>query len=168
MTAQKKKTVRKKIDGNQFVNKGTGETLASTHPGIRSVNTIDDDIVIMHSKEFVVIDSTAFQYISKHFSVTDIGRILKMADMTYGEYNILYNGSVPHDNKTLMEALEYSRNKFATFMKRLERKSIIYYISGYFDDKPAKYIMLNPHLARKRKTINRECLDVFKDIKLLK
>jgi hypothetical protein len=161
----KKKTTRKKVDGDQFVDKDTGETLASVHPGVRSVNSVDDDVVIMHSKEFVVIDSIAFQYIARNFSVTDIGRILKMADMTYGEYNILYNGSVPHDKASLMEAMEYSRNKFASFMKRLERKSIIYYISGYFDDKPAKYIMLNPHLARKRKTINRECFEAFQDIK---
>jgi uncharacterized protein YeeX (DUF496 family) len=165
MTTHKKKTTTKKIDENQFVDKETGETLGSAHPGIRSVNTVDEDVVIMHSKEFVVIDSVAFQYISKNFSVTDIGRILKMADMTYGEYNILYNGNVPHDKSSLMEAMEYSRNKFAAFMKLLERKSIIYYISGYFNDKPAKYIMLNPHLARKRKTINRECFDAFQDIK---
>lgn len=160
-----KKTTRKKVDGEQFVDKDTGETLESAHPGVRSVNTVDDDVVIMHSKEFVVIDSVAFQYIAQNFSVTDIGRILKMADMTYGEYNILYNGDVPHSKDTLMEAMEYSRNKFASFMKRLERKSIVYYITGYFNDKPAKYIMLNPHLARKRKTINRECFEAFQDIK---
>jgi len=164
---EKKKTTRKKIDGEQFIDKDTGETLSSANPGVRSVNTVDEGVVIMHSDEFVVIDSQAFMYIQENFSVVDIGRIVKMSNMTYGEFNVLYNGRVPHDNKSLMESLEYSRNKFSNFMKRLHMKSIIYYIEGYEDNKKKKYIMLNPHLARKRKTINKDCLDVFRNIKQL-
>lgn len=164
----KKKTTTQKIDGNQFVDKDTGETLKSAVPDIRSVNTVDENVVIMNSDEYVIIDSAALAYIQENFSPTDLGRIMKMTDMTYGEYNVLYNGVTPHTTTTLMEELEYSRNKFANFMKRLHRKSIIYYLEGYVDDKKKKHIMLNPHLARKRKTFNKQCITVFEDIKQLK
>lgn len=161
----KKKAIKKKVDGDQYVDKDTGEMLSSAHPGIRSTNSVDPDMIIMNSDEYVILDSKALQYVQEHFSSVDLGRIMKMTDMTYGEYNILYNGNDPHNKVTLMEELEYSRNKFANFMKRLEMKSIIYYISGYKNNRRIKYIMLNPHLARKRKTIHKECLTSFQDIK---
>jgi hypothetical protein len=164
----KKKSTTKKIDGNQFVDKDTGETLESVAPGIRSVRQVDETMIIMDSDEYVILDSGALAYVQENFSPTDLGRIMKMTDMTYGEYNVLYNGKTPHTSNTLMEELEYSRNKFANFMKRLHRKSIIYYLEGYVDDKKKKYIMLNPHLARKRKTFNKQCITVFEDIKKLK
>ena len=164
----KKKATTKKIDGDQFVDKDTGETLSSSHPGVKTIRQVDEDIVIMNSEEYVIIDSKALAYIQENFSPTDLGRIMKMTDMTYGEYYVLYNGQTPHTSTTLMEELEYSRNKFSNFMKRLLRKSIIYYMEGYVDDKKCKHIMLNPHLARKRKTFNKQCVTVFEDIKLLK
>jgi hypothetical protein len=161
----KKKVDKKKIDGEQFIDKDTGETLSSFAPGVKSMNVVDPELVIMHSDEYVIIDSKAMQYIQENFSPADLGRILKMTDMTYGEYNILYNSSIPHSTLTLMETLEYSRNKFANFMNRLEKKSVIYYIIGYRNEKKVKYIMLNPYLARKRKTIHKDCLTSFEDIK---
>ena len=163
----KKKTTTTKIDGNQFVDKDTGETLESVAPGIRSIRQVDENLVIMDSDEYVIIDSGALAYIQENFSSTDLGRIMRMTDMTYGEYNVLYNGQTPHTTTTLMEELEYSRNKFANFMKRLLMKSIIYYLEGYVDGKKKKHIMLNPHLARKRKTFNKQCITVFEDIKKL-
>jgi hypothetical protein len=165
----KKQTTKKKIDPDKLVDTETGELLSSSMPGVKSVNQVNEDLVIMHSDEYVVIDSHAFLYIQENFSPTDIGRILKMANMTYGEYNVLYNNRIPHTKGTLMETLEYSRNKFADFMRRLEKKRIIYYIVGYDDnEKRVRHIMLNPHVARKRKTINVECLNVFPDVRKIK
>jgi len=165
---EKKKTVTRKIDGEQFVDKDTGETLESVAPGIRSVRTVDENIVIMHSDEYVILDSKALQYVQDNFSPVDLGRIMKMTDMTQGQFNVLYNGEKPHSKLTLMEDLDYSRNKFANFLKRLEMKSIIYYIVGYVEGKRVRHIMLNPNLARKRKTIHKDCLNSFQDIRQLK
>ena len=159
-----KKTNRKKIDGELYVNKDTGETLASELPNVSSV-TQETDLVIMNSEEYVILDSRALEYIRRNFSPVDLGRIMQMTDMTYGEFNVLYRDRTPHTADSLMEDLNYSRNKFANFMKRLEKKSIIYYIVGYVDGKRSKKIMLNPNLARKRKTINKECLNSFHDIR---
>jgi len=160
-----KKTVKKKIDGDQFVDKDTGETLGSM--GVTSVNITDKKIVIMNSDEYVILDSKALEYVQEHFNSTDLGRIMKMTNMTRGQYNVLYNGEKPHSKQTLMTELDYSRNKFSNFLKRLEMKSIIYYIVGYVDGKRARSIMMNPHLARKRKTIHTDCLNSFQDIKRL-
>lgn len=163
----KNKQNRKKVDGTQYINKDTGELLSSEVPGVSSVGVIDQDLVIMHSDEYVVLDSKAVQYIQNNFSPVDLGRILKMADMTYGEFNILYNDTVPHTSQSLMEELDYTRNKFANFMKRLHMKSVIYYLEGYKDGRKFKHIMLNPYLARKRKTMHKECVGVFQNIKEL-
>jgi len=160
----KKKVVKKKIDGDQFVNISTGELLSSEVPGLPSVSVVDNDLKIMHSDEYVIIDSRALDYIQENFNPVDLGRILKMADMTYGEYNILCKDRIPHNRETLMEELNYSRNKFSNFLKRLEMKSIIYYIIGYIDGKRSRHIMLNPHLARKRKTIHKDCLVSFQPL----
>lgn len=157
----KRKIIKRKIDGDQFVNKDTGEMLDSN---VTAVTVVDTELMIMHSEEYVILDSKALSYIQENFSPTDLGRILKMADMTYGEYNVLYNKNVPHNRETLMEELDYTRNKFSNFLKRLEMKSIIYYISGYVDGKRVKYFMLNPHLARKRKTIHKDCLKSFQPL----
>ena len=161
----KKSINHKNIDGNDFVHKETGETLESFAPGVRSVKQVDENMIILDSDEYVILDSAALSYVQDNFSPTDLGRIMKMTDMTYGEFNILYNGIIPHTTSSLMEELEYSRNKFSNFMTRLHKKSIIYYIEGYFDGKKKKYIMLNPHLARKRKTFNKQCVSVFENIK---
>jgi hypothetical protein len=134
-------------------------------PASTTVNVVDNDLVIIHSKEYVIIDSCALQYIIQNFTTVDYGRILKMADMVNGSYNILFhNRQEPHSDATLMEELDYTRNKYADFMKRLYRKSIISYIHTVKDGKEFKYIMLNPHLARKRKTIDKNCLSYFDEL----
>jgi len=161
------KTVKKKIDSTKYVNKDTGELLSDEVPGINSVQ-VKDDLMVMHSEEYVILDSHALTYIAENFSQVDLGRIMQMTDMTKGEYNILFNGNNPHSDASLMKVLVYSRNKFANFMKRLAKKSIIYYVSGFLNEEPVKYIMLNPHLARKRKTIHKECFTKFDDIRTKK
>lgn len=157
----KRKVVKHTIDGSQYVDKDTGEILG---PETTTVTVVDKELMIMHSEEYVILDSKALAYIQAHFNPMDMGRILQMADMTYGEYNVLYNKTVPHNRESLMEELQYSRNKFSNFLKRLEMKSIIYYISGYNNGKRVKYFMLNPHLARKRKTIHKDCLRSFQPL----
>jgi hypothetical protein len=156
-----KPVIRKSKLEKGIVDEATGEVL----PQSTTVNVVDKDLVIVHSEEYVIIDSSALQYILQNFSPVDYGRILKMADMTNGSYNILYhNREIPHTDLTLMEQLQYTRNKYADFMKRLYRKSVISYIYTVKDGKEFKYIMLNPNLARKRKTIDKNCLTYFDEL----
>jgi hypothetical protein len=46
-------------------------------------------------------------------------------------------------------------------MKKLYKKGIVYYVTGYKHDKPVKYILLNPYLAKKSKTLHKDCLNYF-------
>jgi len=153
---------KKKLIGD-MVDLTTGEVV----PSGSTVNVIDEDLVIVHSDEYVVIDSKALNYILVNFSPVDYGRILKMANMTNGSYNILYvDRKVPHTDLSLMDELKYTRNKYSDFMKRLYKGGVIYYVSGVKDGVEFKHIMLNPHLARKRKTIAKDCLVYFDELLL--
>ncbi len=155
-----------KIDSTKYVNIETGETLHSENPHIISLNSINKDLVLISYDEYIVIDSQALYYISQHFSSTEIGRITKMADMVGGCFNILHNKEhKPHSDETLMHEIEYTRNKYNDFMKKLCRKGIVYYVTGYLDDKPVKYILLNPYLAKKSKTVHKDCLVYFNPLK---
>jgi len=151
-----------KIDASKYVNIETGQTLQSENPNITSLNSFHKDLVLLDYKEYVVIDSKALAYITKYFSSTELGRITKMADMVEGCFNILHDKEhIPHSDETLMQEIEYTRNKYAEFMKKLYKKGIIYYVTGYKNNKPIKYILLNPHLAKKSKTIHKDCLTYF-------
>jgi hypothetical protein len=150
---------KKKSDGN-LVDASTGEFF----PEGTTVNIVNEDLVIVHSDEYVVIDSKALAYIVDNFTPVDYGRILKMANMTNGSYNILYHDrKIPHTDSSLMDELKYTRNKYADFMKRLYKGGVVYYIAGVKDGVEFKHIMLNPHLARKRKTIAKDCLIYFNE-----
>ena len=159
-------TTKKKIDTSRYVNIDTGEVLQDEHPNIGTMTVKDPDLVVMKYTEFVTIDSAARAYIAKEFNNAECGRILQLCDMTYGVYNILHSKTTrkPHTKDTLMCELDYTRNMFTEFLKKLVKKSIMYYIVGSKDGREMTWIMLNPTLARKRSTIDRRCLTAFEDL----
>ncbi len=156
---------KQKIDTSKYVNIDTGETLASEQPDLTSINKATD-LVIISSTEYVIIDSKAREYIQANFNQAEVGRIIQMADMVKGCYNLLFNKktALPHTKDTLAEELEYSRNIFADFMKKLYKKSVIYYISGVKNNRECVWIMLNPTFARKSKSFKKACVNVFEDL----
>lgn len=156
---------KSKIDSSKYVNTETGILLDDDIPNISFVN-IKTDLVIIHSDEYVIIDSKALMYIAEHFSNVDVGRILKMANMVSGCYNILVDDKdTPHTKETLMSELDYARNNFAIFMKKLYDKSVICYTKSTKKNKQITHVMLNPTLARKSKTVHKECLALFDDLR---
>lgn len=161
----KKTKVKKSIDMSNYVNKETGEEFYSEHSNNISI-TEETNLVIINSTEYVIIDSKARKYVEENFSPSETGRIFNMCDMVKGEYNILFDKKLKqyHTKNTLMTELDYTRNIFANFMKKLYNKSIIYYIDGIKDKKKCIWIMLNPTLARKRKTINKQVVEVFTNL----
>lgn len=161
----KQVAVRKRIDSSKYVNMETGELLASERPDITST-TQSTDMVVVSYNEYVVIDSKAVEYIRREFNAAETGRILAMTDMVRGCYNILFNKKTnePHCKDSLSDDLEYSRNKFADFLKKLFEKSVIYYIKGVKGGRERVWIMLNPTLARKSKVFHKDCRSVFEDL----
>jgi predicted transcriptional regulator len=159
---------KQKINPSEFVSTVTGETLDSINPNITSLNSYNNDLVIMDYKEFVIIDSKALAYIMKNFSEAESGRVLKMANMVQGCFNILHvDKTTPHTDETLAKEIDYTRNMYYNFMKKLYMKGIIYYVTGTKYNKEVKYILLNPHLAKKKSTIHKECLTYFDDFRTL-
>lgn len=132
----------------------------------KGIKTKDDSLVIIDSKEYIIIDSKALSYILENFSTVDYGRILQMSDMTNGCYNILHKDKfTPHNDESLMKEIKYSRNKYLDFMKRLYDNGVVYYLKGKKNGVEFKHIMLNPYLARKRKTISQDCIQYFQELK---
>jgi len=160
----KKNTYKKRINPEEYVNITTGELLASEY-NVTSLN-VQSDLVILSSKEYIIIDSKARQYIDAEFTVAEKGRIYQMADMVYGCFNLVYDKkeNIPHTTGTIGKDIDYGRTQLTDFLKKLHQKSVIYYIDGYKDKKRCKWIMLNPTFARKQKSFDRRCLDVFKDL----
>lgn len=156
---------KQKIDVEKYVNVETGESIGSEFE-ITSINTTRKEVVILSSQEYLVIDSKALNYIYREFNSTEVGRILQMADMVKGCYNLLYDkkNNAPHTKDTLNEEMDYTTSRFNLFMKKLHEKSIIYYLVGFKNRRKCKWIMLNPTLARKQKTFSRDCIDVFTDL----
>ena len=158
---------KKKIDFSKYVNIETGETLDSEVPGISSINAQSNQLQIVSSEEYMIVDKKAIDYIRTYFNRTEMARIGELQGMVHGCFNIVYkdlDNKIPHSKETLMEEFDYTRNKFALFMKKLYQKSVIYYISGYKDGREVTHIMLNPFIARKQKTFHTECVSMFQDL----
>jgi hypothetical protein len=167
MTTTKKLTRKKSINPNNYVNTNTGELLASEYAGLSSVTITDADLEIVSSKEYVVLDSVALNYIAHYFNTVDLGKIIKMSNMVQTNFNILSDRKhEPHSERTLMVELETSVNKFRDFLKRLYDKGIIAYLLLKKDGIERKHIILNPNIARKRKSYHKDCLKLFQDFNL--
>lgn len=163
----KRVATKEKIDLKNYVNIETGETLLSENPTITSVNKINPNLVILSSEEYFVIDLDAMNYIATKFNQLDIGRIMLMSSWVLGEFNIVHNGKndEPCSTKELQESLELTRNRFRDFMKRLYDESIIAYINIKYNGKDCKFVMMNPHLVRRKKTYHVKCTNMFKKLK---
>ena len=161
-----KNVVKKKVlDFSSYVNTKTGELLVNEIPNIASINT-KTDLVIFHSKEFIIVDSRALDYVNSVLSTFEYSRVIQMADMVKTCYNVLFDRKkdVPHSKESLMDELDISRNTFEPFLRKLLLHNIIYYIVGMKNRRKIVHIMLNPSLARKSKAFSKECTSVFANL----
>jgi len=156
---------KKTLDLGSYVNMKTGESLLDERPDISSVN-VKTDLVIFHSKEFIVVDSRALAYVNATFNRSDTAKILEMADMVRTCYNVLFDRKkdVPHSKESLMEEIDITRNKYEAFLRKLLLHNIIYYLVGMKNRRKIVHIMLNPSLARKSKAFSKECTSVFANL----
>ena len=162
----KKIKTKKKLDASKYVNIETGESLLHEEGNVTSIN-VESSLVKIDYKEYVMVDSKAWEYIKKEFNHSEQGKIFQMCDMVKTCYNLLYSKKNKdyHTKETLRDEIDYTRNIYASFMKKLFNKSVIYYIQGMKDGKECTWIMLNPTLARKNQTTHQKCLAVFDDLR---
>lgn len=155
----------KNLDLTKYANIETGELMVSELEAGTTVTVASSTkLVEIHSDEFMIIDSAALQHIraNKILGPTDIGHVLKLSDTLKTDYNALFklNNRV-HTVESIAALLELSYEKARVLTARLVKKGILYKFSGYRDDQPFKAFLMNPFIARKRKTMHTECTSLF-------
>lgn len=153
------------IDLTKYVNEATGELLTSELQRDKMVVTVtkEGDYVVITSDDYVVLDCKTVNYLSDILSRTEMNNILMMATDLKTPLNIVYNGPQPHSNDSLQVFLGYSsKSTFIKLLQKLIKAGVIYQIKGNIRGEVRVIYMMNPFLARKRKTIDKEVFDVFK------
>lgn len=158
---------RKKVslDLSKYVNTDTGELLTSELQKDKMVVSVTEEgnYVVITSDDYVVLDCKTVNYLSDILSRPEMQSILRMATDLKTPLNIVYNGPQPHSNDTLQKFLGYSSQAmFLKLLKKLIKEGVLYQIKGKICGEVRVIYMMNPFLARKRKTIDKEVFSVFK------
>lgn len=166
MNNTKLRRVTKTIEVDDYVNHKDGTLLSSEFENKVSI-TIKEKTnqFIINSDEYVVFDSEAIIYLTNYLTNTERGKLFVIANMVRGDCSVLcQNNNHPHTPETLSLTLDMEISKFYKFVRTMVKKGILAYCvcapSGYLQ----KIYMLNPYVARKRKTINCELNTFFRDI----
>lgn len=163
-TRYTKVTIRKNLDPNKTVNTEDGQTIGSEHPGSDVRLHTPTDVVKMKYPTFIVTSSVAMRVVREHYSRPEVDRISQMTDMTNDKTNVLkQEDNVPHSTETLMEALNYNKNAFYIFMRKLIYHDIVHVTIRNVNERIIKTIVLNPYLSCRSK-IKLELAETFKDI----
>ena len=112
------------------------------------------------------MDSNVIGYLSTILNNSDLAKILKMAKMVKTEFNILFNYNIPHTPSTLSNDLDCPIDELYRLIKKLHTKGILAYCVSYKSGYKQKVYMLNPTVARKRKTFNKALLEIFDDLSI--
>lgn len=167
-TMQITKRVKKqsKVDPTQYVDRDNGTNMAEKCNENVSISLKEDTgQFTVDTDNYIVFDADAMEYVQNAVAKADIGRVFKLSGMIRTDCSVLYqNNNHPHNANTLPTVLDMSQDKFYTMVRRLVSKGILAYAvcapSGYTQ----KIYMLNPYIARRRKTFNNELLVLFRDV----
>lgn len=158
--------LRKNVDFDleTYVNIETGELLSSSlgRDKLSVSVTEKGDYVVMSSDDYVVLDSATVKYLANQLSRAELSNVLMMATDLKTPLNLVYNGPQPHSNESLQAFLGYSsRAMFFKLLNKLMGLGVIYQIKGKISGGLRVVYMLNPYIARKRKTIDNSVFKVF-------
>jgi hypothetical protein len=153
------------FDVSKYVNTDTGELLSSefTKEKVSISVTEQGDYVILSSDDYVVLDSQTVKYLNTFLTKTEIASTLMMATDLKTPFNMVYNGPFPHSNDSLQLFLGYnSKAMFLNLLQKLMKVGVLYQLKGRICGELRVVYMLNPYIARKRKTIDASVFKVFK------
>lgn len=157
-----KKSVDFEVD--KYVNTETGELLTSVLSKDKITVTITEkgDYMMMSSDDYIVLDSATVRYLAQELSRTEMNSVVMMATDLKTPLNLIYNGPQPHSNDSLQAFLGYSsKAMFFKLLNKLMKAGVLYQIKGRISNELRVIYMLNPYLARKRKTIDNKVFEVF-------
>lgn len=160
-----KNVTKKELLKADYINVGTGETILSELPSLAYVVENTDQVVIDY-KSFTIINEEVMSFLEGILPFAEIGRINKLSHNIKSNWNILHNPAtdMPYELEELAKDIQYTRDKFHVFMKKMYKASIVYKLKGYWEGVEKTVIVLNPHLAKKTKSINKELLTLFEDL----
>mgnify|MGYP001238720850 CR=1 FL=1 len=154
--------VKKQVEDVSVVDDLTGKDVPNVDI-LRKTGSVE-----VSNDKYVIIDSEALSYIKRRLSVSDMGRLVSMCDMVAGDYNLITDAELnrPHTTITLRLHLDYSKNNYSIFMKKLYELNVIFYFKAFdqFTGKSITWVMLNPTLARKRRVFDEKVDKAFKDL----
>ena len=149
-----------------YVHSDTGEELLSELKGASFTVQKDTSYVTIHSDDYVTIDSKAMMYLSQFLNRSELGSIYVMSTDLKTAINLVFNNNVPHTNETLQNALNIaSRNTFTLLMRKLIKLGVLYQVKGRIMGDVRVVYMMNPFLARKRKTFDEQVIQVFAELR---
>lgn len=160
-----KESKKVNLDLTKYVNADTGELLTSELSRDKMVVTVtkEGNYVVITSDDYVVLDCKTVNYLSEVLSRTEMNNILMMTTDLKTPLNIVYNGPQPHSNESLQKFLGYSsKSTFIKLLQKLIKEGVLYQIKGRISGEVRVIYMMNPFLARKRKTIDKEVFEVFR------
>lgn len=163
---RKPKEIKKAtFDIGKYVNTETGELLSSelNNSTMKITVTEKGDYVILASDDYIVLDAKAVAYLSSTLSRTEFSNVMSMTVDLKTPLNLIFNGPTAHTNETLQRYLGYSsKAMFLKLMGKLMKVGVLYQIKGNIQGEVRVIYMMNPFLARKRKTVDNKVVDVFK------
>lgn len=155
-----------KINPSDYVNIDTGELLSSEANNKVSITIKESSgLFSISSDEYVTFDSKAMAYICSQLNKADIARVFRMSNMVKGNCSVLYQGNnFPHTTETLSAELSISEHEFYAVVRRLVRANVLAYTICAPSGFTQKIYMLNPYISRKRKQLNCELKEFFRDV----
>lgn len=157
---------KKKVDTSKYVNIETGQPLSDEMPNITSMNIKNNDKGLVDYKSYIMINDEAMEVLKIVLSDTDFAKLIHMSRMVQGDWNILTTKDMmPHDRNTLAVDLNIAPQNVSKLITKFVKKGILYQLKGYYNNSPTNCIILNPYIARKRKTFAVKCLHIFQQFK---
>lgn len=149
-----------RVNVDNYINQETGECLEGS-----IVVETNSKYVLIDSEEYIVIDSEAHKYLRTYLNSKELSTFFELIDMIKTPFNIIsQRNNKPHDFNTLQLELKQKKSIFYQTMSGLHKAGIIWYLVGYVDSIKVKRIIVNPHIARKRKKFDAQLLQIFKNI----
>lgn len=154
------------IHPSDYVNKETGETMDSEcKDNVKLSMREGTDQFTVSTNNYIVFDADAIAYVQNAVAKADVSRVFTMTSMLRTDCSVLYqNNNHPHNSNTLPVILNMSQDKFYKMVRRLVSKGILAYAVCAPSGFTQKIYMLNPYIARKRKTFSNELNTWFRDI----
>ena len=160
-------TKASEVDLTKYVNVETGEELLAEVKG-KSISIKEKTgYVTVHTEDYIIVNAEVMDYLKKYLNRSEIGSLHLMSEDLKTPFNIIYNNNVPHTNETLQCHLGIASNStFNLLIRKLIKIGVLYQIKGNIMGDVRVIYMLNPFIARKRKSMDEDVMKVFKELKL--